>query len=329
MTQTPTQTAAPVMSEFEADAVVAALETVAEDVVLVTLEPTDGTALPSWTPGAHIDVILDGEGEPIVRQYSLCGSPADRSHYRIAVLRAPESRGGSEAVHRLTAGARLRIRGPRNHFPLVAGRHYVFLAGGIGITPMIPMIEEAEATGATWELHYGGRTADSMSFREQLGAYGERVHLVPQDERGLLDLATILGTPRPGTLVYCCGPEPLLRAVEDACAGWPQGSLHLERFTAKEREADGEDTAFEVVLQRSGTTITVEPGVTVFDAMRAAGVSVLGSCLEGICGTCEQGVLEGEVDHRDSVLDEDEQAANDCMMVCVSRARSPRLVLDA
>jgi len=191
------------------------------------------------------------------------------------------------------------------------------------------MIEEAEAAGATWELHYGGRTARSMAFCDLLSKYAERVHLVPQDELGLLDLDHILGSPRPGTLVYCCGPEPLLRAVEERCTTWPPGSLHLERFSAKERTDDGEDTAFEVVLQRSGKTLTVEPGVSVFDTMRAAGVSVLGSCLEGTCGTCEQTVLEGEVDHRDSVLDEEEQAAHDCMMVCVSRARSPRLVLDA
>jgi ferredoxin len=191
------------------------------------------------------------------------------------------------------------------------------------------MIEEADAAGAEWELHYGGRTSASMAFRELLAKYGDRVHLVPQDEQGLLDLATVLGSPAPGTVVYCCGPEPLLQAVEESCREWPANSLHVERFAAKERPDDEQDAAFEVVLQRSGLTVTVEPGVSVFDTMRAAGVSVLGSCLEGICGTCEQGVLEGEVDHRDSVLDEDEREANDCMMVCVSRARSARLVLDA
>ena len=322
------QASAPVMTEFEVDAVVAALETIADDVVLLTLAPAADVRLPAWTPGAHLDLILDADGD-VVRQYSLCGSPGERDRYQVAVLRTPESRGGSVAVHGLAEGDRLRIRGPRNHFPLVSSPRYVFVAGGIGITPMIPMIEEADAAGAAWELHYGGRTAQSMAFRELLAKYGDRVHLVPQDEAGLLDLDAVLGTPVPDTLVYCCGPEPLLRAVEERCQAWPTNALHLERFTAKERTDDGEDTAFEVVLQRSGLTLQVEPGVTVFDTMRAAGVSVLGSCLEGICGTCEQGVLEGEVDHRDSVLDEEEQAANECMMVCVSRARSPRLVLDA
>jgi ferredoxin-NADP reductase len=264
-----------------------------------------------------------------VRQYSLCGSPAERRCYQVAVLKVPESRGGSQAVHRLAEGDRVRIRGPRNHFTLNSSPRYIFIAGGIGITPLIPMIQEADAAGADWVLHYGGRSERSMAFVEALAAYGDRVRLVPQDTAGMLDLDAILGTRTPDTLVYCCGPEPLLRAAEERCMAWPPNSFHLERFTAKERSDEEEDTAFEVVLQRSGKTITVEPGVTVFDAMRAAGVSVLGSCLEGICGTCEQGVLEGEVDHRDSVLDDDEREAMNCMMVCVSRARSPRLVLDA
>ena len=316
----------PTMTEFETDTVVAGVDAVADDVVLLTLVPGDVGHLPAWTPGAHLDLILEGD---VVRQYSLCGSPADRDRYQVAVLRAPDSRGGSEAVHRLSEGDRVQVRGPRNHFPLVASPRYVFVAGGIGITPMIPMIEEADAAGAAWVLHYGGRTTQSMAFRDLLAKYGDRVHLVPQDQSGLLDVPALLKEPAPDTLVYCCGPEPLLRVVEEQCRRWPANSLHLERFTAKERAVDGEDTAFEVVLQRSGMTLRVEPDVSVFDTMRAAGVSVLGSCLEGICGTCEQAVLEGEVDHRDSVLDEDEQAANDCMMVCVSRARGPRLVLDA
>lgn len=324
-----TQSAAPLMSEFEADAVVAAAETVADDVVLLTLRPADQAHLPAWTPGAHLDLILGDGPTEVVRQYSLCGSPATRDSYQVAVLRAPDSRGGSEAVHGLAEGDRLRIRGPRNHFPLVSSPRYVFVAGGIGITPMIPMIEEADAAGADWVLHYGGRSSDSMAFRELLTKYGDRVHLVPQDQAGLLDLDAVLGTPAPQTLVYCCGPEPLLRAVEERCHAWPSNSLHLERFTPKERVDDGDDAAFEVVLQRSGLTIQVPPGTSVFDSMREAGVSVLGSCLEGICGTCEQTVLEGDVDHRDSVLDEEEQASNECMMVCVSRARGPRLVLDA
>jgi ferredoxin-NADP reductase len=320
------QATAPLVSEFETDARVMGVDTVADDVALLTLAADDDGRLPAWTPGAHIDLIL---GDGLVRQYSLCGTPADPDRYQVAVLRTPDSRGGSAGVHRLANQDRLRIRGPRNHFPLRASPRYVFIAGGIGITPLIPMIEEAEAVGSDWILHYGGRTSTSMAFRDELSKYGDRVHLVPQDQAGLLDLPRVLATPAPGTLVYSCGPEPLLQAVEDECRHWPANTLHLERFTAKDRVDDGEDDGFEVVLQRSGRTLHVAPRVSVFDTMRAAGVSVLGSCLEGVCGTCEQAVLEGEVDHRDSVLDEEEQSANDCMMVCVSRARGARLVLDA
>ncbi len=320
----------PLLSEFEAEVVVADSELIADGVVRLTMSAADGSELPAWTPGAHLDLILrDRHGAEVVRQYSMCGSPSDRDHYQVAVLEAPDGRGGSAAVHQLRRGDRLRVRGPRNHFSLQSSPRYVFIAGGIGITPIIPMIEEAEAARRDWTLHYGGRSRASMAFAERLEKFGDRVHLVPQDEAGLLDVTSILAAPSPGTLVYCCGPEALLRAVESACEGWPANVLHVERFSPKERPAEEQDTTVRVMLQRSGKTLEVAPGETIFDAMRAAGVSVLGSCLEGICGTCEQTVLEGEVDHRDSVLDEDERAANDCIMVCVSRARTPWLVLDA
>lgn len=315
-----------VVSEFEADALVTAVRHPAEDVVEVTVALPDGRPLPPWTPGAHIDLLL---GPDLVRQYSLCSSPSDPTAYRVGVLQAPDSRGGSTRVHALSVGETVRIRGPRNNFPLISSPRYVFIAGGIGITPMLPMIEEVHAAGADWHLHYGGRTRASMAYVEELERYADRVTLVPQDEAGLLDIAGILGAPDEATLIYCCGPEPLLAVVEEHSTGWPHGALHLERFAAKAVTRDGEDTAFELVLQRSGTTVTVPGDQTVFDAMRDAGVSVLGSCLEGVCGTCETGVLEGEVDHRDSVLDSDEQEAMDCMMVCVSRCRGDRLVLDA
>jgi ferredoxin-NADP reductase len=314
------------VSEFEADVRLSGKEAVADRVVELTLTPVDGTPLPSWTPGAHIDLMLTDE---VTRQYSLCGTPSDQSCYRIAVLKEQESRGGSLRVHdTLQLGDTVRIRGPRNHFALLSAPRYLFIAGGIGITPMIPMIEAVQAAGADWTLHYGGRDKASMAFADKLAEHGDRVRLRPQDEHGILDLDAILGTPVPGTLVYTCGPPPLLSAVEERCATWPASALHLERFSAKPREDTETDDTFDLVLQRSGVTVTVSPSETVFDAIRTAGVSVLGSCLEGICGTCETAVLEGDVDHRDSVLDEDEQEANDCMMVCVSRARSARLVLD-
>jgi ferredoxin-NADP reductase len=315
-----------VVNEYEADVVLKAVTRPAEDVVELTLAHPEGQPLPGWTPGAHVDLVLDGE---TVRQYSLCGSPADPSTYRVAVLLAPDTRGGSKRVHELTTGATVRIRGPRNHFPLVTAPRYLFVAGGIGITPLLPMIEEADAAGADWHLHYGGRTRSTMAYLDRLEQYGDRVTVVPQDETGLLDLATILASPDPRTLVYCCGPEPLLQAVEERCSTWPSGALHLERFSPKVVERDGADTSFELVLQRSGITTTVPEDKSVLQAMRDSGVSVLASCMEGTCGTCETEVVEGEIDHRDSVLDPEEQESGEVMMVCVSRCRGARLVLDA
>ncbi|MFV0462293.1 MAG: PDR/VanB family oxidoreductase [Nostocoides sp.] len=319
--------AAPTLvTEFQTEVVVTAVDRLADDVLRVSLANPDGTPLPGWTPGAHIDLVL---GEGLVRQYSLCSSPKDTGTYSVAVLKTPDSRGGSIAVHRLQVGDQLVIRGPRNNFPLLGATRYRFIAGGIGITPILPMIESAQSAGSDWHLYYGGRSRDSMTYLDLLAVYGDRVTVVPQDEKGLLDLPAILASPASDTLVYVCGPEPLLAAVETGCQAWPQGALHLERFAAKHTEREGPDEGFEVVLQRSGLTITVASDTSVFQAMRDAGVSVLGSCLEGICGTCETGVLDGEVDHRDSVLDQEEQEAMDCMMVCVSRAKGNRLVLDA
>jgi ferredoxin-NADP reductase len=315
-----------IMREVEADLVVREARMEADGVVALVLADPAGGALPAWTPGAHIDLILD---ETLTRQYSLCGSPSDDGAWRIAVLRAPDSRGGSQLVHeKLRPGMFVRTRGPRNHFPLVAARRYMFIAGGIGITPLLPMIAEAQATGAQWRLLYGGRERASMAFVDELAAYGDRVTIAPQDETGLLDLEAWLGTPEAGTLVYCCGPEGLLSAVEKHCAAWPPGALHLERFSVKPQEAGPADSTFELVLQRSGLTLQVPAGKSVFQVVRDAGVSVLGSCLEGVCGTCETEVVDGDVDHRDSILNEEEREANEFMMICVSRCRSARLTLD-
>jgi len=191
------------------------------------------------------------------------------------------------------------------------------------------MMAEASAAGADWTLLYGGRSRASMAFLDELSSYGGRVTLVPQDELGLLDLDSALGQPRDDTLVYCCGPEALLAAVEQRCASWPAGALHLERFAAKPAEADAAaDKPFELVLARSALTLTVPAGRSVLDVVQDAGISALGSCREGICGTCEQIVLDGDVDHRDSILTTDERARNETMMICVSRCRSDRLTLD-
>ncbi|MGY1810424.1 PDR/VanB family oxidoreductase [Blastococcus sp. SYSU D00669] len=298
----------------------------AEGVVVLDLRDPSGADLPPWSPGAHVDLRLPGG---LVRQYSLCGDPADRSVWRIAVLREQDGRGGSAHVHdRVLEGDPVAVRGPRNHFELVPAERYLFVAGGIGITPILPMITAAERAGAAWELHYGGRSRRSMAFLEALEEATGNTVVHPQDEVGLIDLDRVLGEPRPGTLVYCCGPEPLLLAVEQRCAGWPAGSLHVERFAPKDVGEPVLTGAFEVELATSGRTLTVPPDRSVLEVVEDAGVFVLSSCQEGTCGTCETAVLAGEVDHRDSLLTPDEQAANDTMFICVSRAACPKLVLD-
>ena len=310
------------MTSYEAELVVERREFAADGVLALTLRHPLGEQLPAWEPGAHIDV---GLGPDLERQYSLCGDPADRTAWRIAVLREPDGRGGSAYVHeQLRQGDKVRVRGPRNHFRLEPAPRYRFVGGGIGITPLLPMLAAAEAAGAEWSLLYGGRTRNSIAFTEELSRYGDRVTVAPQDEVGLLDLPSVLDDVPEGTLVYCCGPGPLLDAVEARCPG---GILHLERFQPKVQEA-GADSEFEVVLERSAKTVTVPVGVSVLDTVRAAGVEVLFSCTEGTCGTCETDVLDGTPDHRDSVLSEEERAAGETMLICVSRCLGKRLVLD-
>jgi ferredoxin-NADP reductase len=305
---------------------VTAKQQVAEDVLSLELAAPHGGRLRDWTPGAHIDLTLPNG---MTRQYSLCGDRWDPFHYRVGVLREQAGRGGSAYVHdELQVGDRVGVGGPRNNFPLVPSQQYLFVAGGIGITPLLAMVAQAELLGADWRLLYGGRRRASMAFLDELGAYRERVHVVPQDEFGLLDLPGFLGDPRSGVRVYACGPAPLLAAMERACADWPAHTLRTERFVAAELGSPVRRTPFEVELARTGTTVTVAPQTSVLDAVASAGVEVLSSCRQGICGTCETTVLAGEPDHRDALLDDRERQANDCMFICVSRARSDRLVLD-
>ncbi|HEX3781214.1 MAG TPA: PDR/VanB family oxidoreductase [Pseudonocardiaceae bacterium] len=308
--------------------VVAKKDALAGGVVRLTLRGTDGADFPEWTPGAHIDLMLT---EGLTRQYSLCGEPEKRSELQVAVLREPKGRGGSAYVHDVLAeGDIAHISGPRNHFALAPSDHYLFIAGGIGITPILPMIARAEATGADWRLVYGGRTRGTMAFLDRLEtSYPSKVAIRPLDECGLLDLPAILAEPGASAgkvAVYCCGPDGLLAAAEGECARWPRGALHVERFTP--RATEGTVGSFEIELARSGTTLTVPVGTSILHVVEESGIQVLSSCQEGTCGTCETAVLAGIPDHRDSVLTGEEQAANDTMMICVSRARSARLVLD-
>lgn len=299
----------------------------ADGVLSVTLVHPKGDPLPGWTPGAHVDLRLHGS---LVRQYSLCSEPTDATRYTVAVLRDQAALGGSEYIHEtLRPGHRLQVVGPRNNFPLLPAERYVFIAGGIGITPILTMARAAESAGAAWELWYGGRRRESMAFLDELARYGDKVHALPENEYGLLDLEGVVGTRRDGTLVYCCGPEPLLTAVEQAMADWPPGALQVERFKAKKIQVpSGGDQPVTVECARSGVTVEVGPATPVLDALEQAGISVPSSCRDGICGSCETRVVEGAPDHRDSVLSDAEHAAGKSMMVCVSRARSSRLVLD-
>ncbi|QNP66771.1 PDR/VanB family oxidoreductase [Streptomyces genisteinicus] len=294
----------------------------AEGVLSVELADPQGKPLPAWTPGAHLDVHVGGH----IRQYSLCGDPRDPDAYRIGVLNEPSSRGGSRHVHTvLRPGQLVTVSEPRNHFALEDATGYVLVAGGIGITPLLAMARDLARRGVPWRLVYGGRSRASMAFTGELAALGGEVTLVPQDELGHIDLAAALGDLPDGTLVYSCGPEPLLAAVEERC---PAGLLRLERFAAPVVERTGDEASFEVECRTSGVTFGVGPDTSILEAAEAAGLSVNSSCRDGICGSCETRVLDGTPDHRDFLLSEAEHAAGTSMMICVSRCASGRLVLD-
>ncbi|MGV9283326.1 PDR/VanB family oxidoreductase [Streptomyces sp. NPDC003730] len=298
---------------------VTAHERLADGVVLLRLE---GAGLPRWEPGAHLDLVLPSG---LVRQYSLCGDPEDTSSYTVAARLVEDGRGGSRELHeQVQEGTELEVRGPRNRFPLVQAPAYAFVAGGIGITPVLPMLR-ALPEGTEWRLLYGGRTRASMPFLEEiekLDPDGGRVTVVPEDEDGLPDVGAFLADLPEGAAVYCCGPEGLMTAVAERL---PDGAaLHLERF-APRTTADG-DGEFEVELHRSGRTLTVSGDSSVLAAVRAELPNTPYSCEQGWCGTCQQRVLEGEIDHRDELLTDSERG--DSMLICVSRCRGTRLVLD-
>lgn len=306
---------------------VARRDSPAEGVVRLRLE---GAELPAWEPGAHLDLVLPSG---TVRQYSLCGDPADRSAYTVAarlIDAAEGGRGGSLEVHReLPVGTEVTVRGPRNRFPLTSAPAYLFVAGGIGVTPLLPMVRAAHAAGADWKLLYGGRTRASMPFADELEKLGgpERVTLAAEDESGRPDLAAALaGTPE-GAAVYCCGPQGLMAAV---AAALPEGRvLRTERFTgspAPRPSAARGDVPFEVELRRGGSTVTVPADRTALEAVRDAFPDTPYSCTRGFCGTCRQRVVSGEVDHRDELLADDEREG--AMLLCVSRSRGGRIVLD-
>ncbi|WP_084522735.1 PDR/VanB family oxidoreductase [Nocardia inohanensis] len=301
-------------SGFELFVTVGRIDRVAPDVIALTLRSATGGVLPAWRPGAHIDVFLPSGRQ---RQYSLCGDPANQWRYRIAVRAIPGGIGSREIHESVRAGQRLRIRGPRNAFALVDAPSYLFLAGGIGITPILPM---AQAAGARGRLVYLGRSRASMPFLHELPG----AEIRPDDEYGISDIAELIASAEPGAAVYVCGPPPMLAAAQRCRFRLdPTGSLHTERFSAPP-VTDG--TAFDITLARSGTTVRVGPEETALAAIRRRLPDIGYSCQQGFCGTCKVRVLAGAVEHRDRALTESERAEQ--MLICVSRAAGDGLVLD-
>lgn len=297
----------------------------APGVLSLQLSALDGGALPPFEPGAHIDVKLpDGT----MRQYSLCGDPDDASHYRLGI-RAVADGLSSGFVHRkLRPGDVLTVSTPRNNFSLVDANRYIFVAGGIGITPLIPMMRKASAAKRPWTLLYCNRRLGDAPFLAEVGKLGGEISLHASDAGTRLNVAQRLGVAQHDTALYCCGPESLMTAVEQATTAWPEGSIHFEWFTPRSRRADETSGGFEIVCQQSGLTLTVPPDQSILAVLSEGGIEVPRSCEQGICGTCEVRVVSGEVDHRDSILSAAERDANQSMMTCVSRARGARLVLD-
>jgi len=297
----------------------------ADGVLSLELASPDGSALPPFEAGSHVDLHLPSG---TMRQYSLCGDPADRSCYRVAI-RAVSGGLSSQFVHRkLRPGEMLAISQPRNNFPLIDAENYIFVAGGIGITPLMPMMRELSSRKKPWTLLYCNRSDDAAPFLSEIRALGGEVSMHSSASGSRLDITQRLGAPQQDTAVYCCGPERLMLAVEEATAGWPEGSVHFEWFSPRSRPADETSGSFEAVCQGSGITVTVPQDKSLLEALNEAGIPLPCSCQQGICGACEVRVLGGEPDHRDSILSTAERAANETMMACVSRPRTPRLVLD-
>ena len=303
----------------------------AVDIALFELVSVDGASLPAFSAGAHIDVSMPGGH---TRQYSLCNDPARAQRYEIAVLKDPQGRGGSVAMHeQVQQGDELSISHPRNHFELASGaQESVLLAGGIGITPLLCMAQSLAASGQSFVLHYCSRSEGRTAFRERLAhaPFADRVrfHFDDGPASQALDLAGILGKPRPRVHLYTCGPQGFMDAVLSSArgSGWAQEQLHYEFFKAEPAPSAG--TGFEVLIASSGRVIRIEPDQTVVAALAAHGIEVPTSCEQGVCGTCMTGVLDGEPEHRDLYLSPQEQASNDQFLPCCSRAKSARLVLD-
>lgn len=296
------------------------------------LSPGDGAELPPFEPGAHISVHL---GNGLVRQYSLANDPAVLSHYLVAVLREPESRGGSAWIFdNWKAGDRIEVEPPANHFPLAPeAADYLLIAGGIGITPLLSMAHALRRKRANYTLYYCTRSPEAAAFRGLLSGDGfrDRVRFVHDggDRRRSLDLAALLGRYAPGAQVYVCGPAGLIGGVREAAAHWPEGSVRFEYFEADQDSlANQDDATFTIRIASTGQELEVPAGRSALAVLLENGVTVPKLCEEGVCGSCLTGVLEGIPDHRDRVQTEAEQRSNQYMALCCSRGRSGCLVLD-
>ena len=303
----------------------------AEGIVGLELVATDGKPLPAFTAGSHIDIHLN---QGLIRQYSLCNSPAETNRYCLGVLREGAGRGGSEAVHKLEIGQLVEIGAPRNHFELSdKSNHSLLIAGGIGITPIMSMAQALHAKGASFELHYCARSEARMAFREVLLAskYADQVHLHfdDGDDAQKFDIAGLSNAREEGTHLYVCGPTGFMDAVLDAVAkGWPPGTVHREYFSVHALATEGKDRPFKIKIASTGQIINVPANMAAIEVLEEMGFDIPKSCEQGICGTCVTKVLEGIPDHRDHVLTGEEHAENGQMTVCCSRAHSEILVLD-
>lgn len=286
------------------------------DIVSIRLQNVDGSPLPAWNPGAHIDLQLITRHE---RQYSLCGDPADTASYRIAVRREELSRGGSHYIHAfLREGSTVWVRPPRNLFELGEAPAYLLLAAGIGVTPILSMARHLAAVDADWRMIVVARERDGVAFADEIAALGDRATVHLSRERGRLDLDAVVGGIAPGTDVYACGPASFVDALWALTPTLPEGSgIHLERFEPRKREF-GPNEAFSATAARSGVTVEVPATRSLLESLQGAGVPMNGSCLRGVCGSCAVPVLDGAVDHRDSLTVDDDSRI---IYPCVSRAR--------
>jgi len=301
----------------------------AVDIDSFVLASVDGTDLPPFSAGSHIDVHLT---TGLTRQYSLCSSPDERRQYRIGVLKDPSSRGGSRSMHELRVGETLFISAPRNLFALAhESRHTMLFAGGIGITPILCMAQRLAKTGAAFELHYCARASERAAFVEELrqSSFSDQVffHFDDGDYDLKLNAEKVLATPQPGSHLYVCGPTGFMTFILGTAKanGWPSGNLHREYFSAPEVNRGAE--IFEVMLASTGKIYSIAADKSVVEVLAEEGIEIPVSCEQGICGTCITKVLEGEPDHRDMFMTQEEHSLNDRFTPCCSRAKSSRLVL--